>query len=507
MKRWHIAILATCALSVLLVSQKSLHAQESPQRFPELGPAGGVSTDLRAAELLRDPEETPLISPQPPVYQRPGAPAPVQDLRTPARNVSTQPGFAPRGGGFQPQGGAFQPGGASGPTQQPPRFEPSSRPPYQPQVSGVPPQYQQRPPYQPPYQPQGQPGFPPRTPQQQRPPQFVAQRQNSPVQPAGAQAKPEPQSQLFSPAQIIARVGTETILAGDIQGNVNQILAPYEGKAPKAELDRQRKLLMQQALKVAIETKLIYFDFLREIPKENVANIEESLTAAFTDSRLPVLMKRANVTSAAELDAKFRKYGTSVAKARQVFFEQVMAQQKLQREIDQDPEVTHQEMLDYYKEHLQDYEIKPKARWEHLMAAFSQFDGDRDRTYRHLAAMGNEVLGGAPLEAVAKRSSHGVNADRGGFHDWTRQGSLASQKIDTALFSLPLNQLSRPIVDDRGYHIVRVVERNPAGYVSFLEAQVGIKEKIQKAKMDKQREAYLTKVRSNVDVWTIFDDQ
>jgi len=321
------------------------------------------------------------------------------------------------------------------------------------------------------------------------------------------QRPPERQVKLFSPAQIIARVGTETVLAGDLLGNINQILEPYEGKAPPAELEKQRQLLLRKALEAAIETKLIYYDFVREIPKENIDNVMQSLNKAFTDTRLPQLMERAKVTSAAELDAKFRKYGSSVAKARQVFFEQVIAQQKLQREIDKDPEVTHLEMLEYYRAHLDDYKIKSKVRWEHLMASFSEFNGDRDRTYRHLANMGNEVLGGAPLEAVAKRSSHGVNADRGGFHDWTSKGSLASTKIDVAIFALPPNELSRPIEDDRGYHIVRVVERTPDSRVTFLEAQVGIKEKIQKEKIQAQREAYLSKVRSNVDVWTIFDNQ
>jgi len=495
-KRWHIAITAACAFAALAAIGTPLHAQRDPVRFPALGPAGGISTDLRAAEMLRDDPA--------PEDRQPQRTAAVP-VRTAPAQTRAQPVSQPRGGGFQPQGGSFQPaGGGFQPATQP--FNPSPGQPYQPQPRPQPrmqPPVQRPPAYQQPQQPAYQAGYQPAG---QRP-QYVATRQTQPVQQATAQAAPTRQRQLFSPAQIIARVGTETILAGDILGNVNQILEPYEGKAPEDELEKQRQLLMRQALKVAIETKLIYFDFLREIPAENVENVKQSLSAAFTDTRLPQLMKRAEVESPAQLDAKFRKYGTSVAKARQVFFEQVMAQQKLQREIDQDPEVTHQEMLDYYKAHQDEYKIKSKARWEHLMASYAKFDGNRDRAYKHLAAMGNEVLGGAPLEAVAKRTSHGVNADRGGFHDWTTRGSLASEKIDAAIFSLPLDQLSQPIEDDRGYHIVRVVERNPGGYVSFLEAQVGIKEKIQKAKMDKQREAYLTKVRSNVDVWTIFDNE
>ena len=73
--------------------------------------------------------------------------------------------------------------------------------------------------------------------------------------------------------------------------------------------------------------------------------------------------------------------------------------------------------------------------------------------------MGNAVLRGASFAVVARRESNGPRAEDGGRYDWTNQGSLASEKLDHAIFSLPVDVMSDIIEDQFGFHIVRVVER------------------------------------------------
>jgi parvulin-like peptidyl-prolyl isomerase len=123
-----------------------------------------------------------------------------------------------------------------------------------------------------------------------------------------------------------------------------------------------------------------------------------------------------------------------------------------------------------------------------------------------LAAMGNEVLGGRPFADVAQSRSEGPTAAQGGGFDWTNQGSLASKKLDEAIFALPTGELSAIIEDGETLHIVRVVERKAAGRIPFLEAQVGIRDELV---LDKRRQAsndYLAKLRARTPVWTVFDD-
>lgn len=332
--------------------------------------------------------------------------------------------------------------------------------------------------------------------------------QNGPRRPGPPPQPKLPERKFFEPAQIIARVGDQPIFYGEMLGTVNQILAPHKDKASKWELEQAREKLVKQMLKATIENKLRYLDFLRSFPEpDQIPEIMNRVDQQFYEKHLPTLIEKAKVNDAAELDAMMRKLGTSLELSRLRFREQVLAQQGMQQKIDTDPEVTHAEMLDYYHEHAEDYAIPAKARWEQLMVRFDKFPSKQEAR-QALSAMGNRVyLGGAPLYAVAKENSQGFNADEGGYHDWTNKGSLAAEEIDRAIFSMPVGRLSRVIESKIGLHIVRVIERREASQIPFTEAQVEIKKKLREEKVKKAGEQYIAKLRAEIDVWTIFDDE
>ncbi len=353
-------------------------------------------------------------------------------------------------------------------------------------------------------------------------PPAVQPTDRSPAQPpteVASTTAPEstvPDKQFFELGKIIAWVGDQPIQNGDIMPMIEQMVAPaLEKMSPEERLnqqeliDEQKQRLLQQMLTNSIETKLLYLDFLRSLPedkrKEILPTITKRAEEQFYEKQLPDVLRRAELNSAIEWDAQLRKYGSSLAAQRQMFVERILGQSMLGQTIDYQPEVTHQEMLDYYRENAEDYEIAARARWEKLTVRFERFPS-RAEAWAALAEMGNEVLRGAPLEAVARRSSQDVDASQGGYHDWTTYGSLASEELNQAIFSLPVGKLSERVEDRRGFHIIRVIEREEAGKVPFLEAQVEIKEAIRKEKIRQQINAYVTKLRDEIPVWTIFDD-
>ena len=120
--------------------------------------------------------------------------------------------------------------------------------------------------------------------------------------------------------------------------------------------------------------------------------------------------------------------------------------------------------------------------------------------------MGNEVLAGAPLAAVARAQSDGRTAAAGGLRDWTAKGSLAAEELDRALFVLPIGQLSPILESNTGYHIIRVIDRQDATRTPFPDAQDEIRKKIQQERSDQKAQEYLAKVQRLYPPWTIFDD-
>jgi hypothetical protein len=321
--------------------------------------------------------------------------------------------------------------------------------------------------------------------------------------PAAAPAVP---GRVFAPAETIAIVGDQHILAGDLLGEINQMLAPYIGKAPEDELEAQRQILMKQLLPSVVENKILYLEFLRHIPPQRLPEVRKKLDEEFDAEKLERALERAKVNSPQELDAILRRFGSSLEKQRRSHMEQKLGRAMLGKEIDYNPEVTHEEMLAYYRAHAAEFDVVGQARWEQLTVRFENHPS-KQAAWEKIAGMGNEVLRGAPLSAVAKRHSESPTAAEGGQYDWVTRGSLASTQLDAAIFTLPTGKLSPIIEDNRGFHIVRVLERTEDSRVDFVQAQEQIKEKLRKEKIQAQVMAYVENLKAKTRVWTVFDDE
>ncbi len=304
--------------------------------------------------------------------------------------------------------------------------------------------------------------------------------------------------------QILARVGGDVILLGDVLPYANQVIKENAEQIPPQYQDRIRWQLIRQRVDQLVPNKLILADAKRTIPPEGLENIQTQLNEAFEKHEIPSMMKKLKVTTRAELVDKLREMSSSLAQQRRDFTERTMAGQWIRQKIDVDEEITHVEMLEYYRDHLKDFEFPSKARWEQVSVAYGA-KRNRNEAYRELCRLGNLVQDGSVLADVAKEFSDGSTAGTGGSHDWTTKGSLVYEELDKAIFTLPVGYLS-PIIEDRNaFHVIRVLERREAGRTSFLEAQVEIRKQLREGRHNAEVAKFLEKIRSSYSVWTIFD--
>jgi parvulin-like peptidyl-prolyl isomerase len=296
------------------------------------------------------------------------------------------------------------------------------------------------------------------------------------------------------------------MLVQQIDVGVKQLMAHMNDPDPASFMDAPSRNVLNQLVRMQVETKLIYQDFRRTVPAENLPNIEQALTRSFEQTELKSLMKREGVEARPDLEYKLRAKGSSLDREKRIFMERAISQQWIHQQIKLDEEITHEQMLAWYQAHLADYEKPARATWDELMVSFSKFRSD-DEARDAIALLGNQVLAGAPLAEVAKARSDGPTAAHGGRRDWTTKGSLASEELDQTLFNAPIGQLSPIIRGKTGYHIIRVVERQEVTRTPFLETQKEIREKIRQDRTKKQYTEYVTRIQKQFPIWTIFDSE
>lgn len=313
--------------------------------------------------------------------------------------------------------------------------------------------------------------------------------------------------------QVIARIDGQVVLACELLWRVNIKLEENRDKIPPDQYEAVRDQLMQMTLTGMIDQKLLYGEFRRNVPPENMPRIEENLQPYFVEKEVPVLMKELDAKSQRELEQKLSQLGSSLADTRQNFTERVIASEWIRSKIKVSEEVSPQEMVEYYRDHRAEFEYPTKARWEELMVRKSGIPAQAQEAYSRLAQMGNEVwprvAAGPPATTplfgdVAKAKSEGVNAAKGGIHDWTTKGSLKAKIVDEAIFALPVGQMS-PILDSgTGFHIVRVLERTEAGCRPFSEVQNDIRDKLKDERMGIAQRKYIADLRKNTKIWTVY---
>ncbi len=316
--------------------------------------------------------------------------------------------------------------------------------------------------------------------------------------------------------KLVAIVGNERVLAGDMAAVIEPIIVQNRAQLrSKKQENEARLILVRQLLPEYISMKALQQQFFRDIagnvpPKELQKKKDEIMSKAskaFYDKYVPIeLYRKYKVDDLAELEGKLQENGLGINIMKNHFLMQVLAMQCEDKYVADSFEIPPGDILDYYEKNIDKWRIPARVKWRELVTRFDKHPS-KDAARNAINNLGNEVfLTGKPFEAVARDSSEGHNAKEGGTYDWTTAGSLKSEVIEQALFNLPLRRLSEVIEDDMGYHIVEVLEREPARIQDMAEIQTEIRKKLSNEIRAEKLKEFRNKILIRTPIWTTWPD-
>lgn len=317
------------------------------------------------------------------------------------------------------------------------------------------------------------------------------------------------------PATVMAVVGQTPILWGDIQPKVDsriaQVLEQQQVEFTAEQLAPARKNLARGALSQAIQTKMMSESFLLEQVGTQAAEKRREVSEmmhsrarqVFFDNELKGMKEKYGTEDLNELDAKLREAGSSLRARQREFADMMLGHMYMKSKIEKDPNVTLAEINAAYAKDIDSYRHNAKARWEQLSVLFVNHPS-REKARELITAMAVDIYYNEGWKEKAKTKSEEPFAADGGQHDWTAQGSLASKPIDEQVFSIPLNKMSEIIEDDQGLHVIRVLERKPAGILPLADLQDDIRKKLKRQKIAESQAKMIEDMRKKVPVWSIY---
>jgi len=304
---------------------------------------------------------------------------------------------------------------------------------------------------------------------------------------------------------VVAKVNGAPIFASEVLEQFAGRLAQAAEKIPARELNRAKLDIIRRGLDSHVERKLLAEALKSTLEAEQVEMLDGHIDALF-EQEMENMKERFGVRSRHELEIKAGEQGTSLVQLRDAFALQLMAREFLRNKAGAPPHVGRQEMLDYYREHADEYEFPAQVRWQQVLINFRR-QGGKTQALERLELAVAELRSGADFSDVAGRYSDGPRAEQGGMWDWTQAGSLTDTEVEDTLFRLPPGTISSVMEGKNDFRLVKVLQVREQGRTPFEEVQNDIKKLIVEDIQQQTIKNVLADMKERAIVITIFDEQ
>ncbi len=177
------------------------------------------------------------------------------------------------------------------------------------------------------------------------------------------------------------------------------------------------------------------------------------------------------------------------------------------KEIGEKIQITDEEIKDYYEQHKDEYYATPEERQVRRLLIKIEADSTQKDYEKNLRKGEEEAK--KKIEALYQRAKAGEDfadlvrqyseesgrRDRSGNMGYLERGKL-SPPLDSVAFSLKVEEISPPVKDEKGYHLISVLDIKPKEYREFSERVAGgIRRFLEDQKTKEKSREYLEQLK------------
>ena len=305
---------------------------------------------------------------------------------------------------------------------------------------------------------------------------------------------------------VVAEINGRPLFVDDLVGSVR--LTIESDKSLSDDLRQQiLKKEIRSRLKQRINEEIVLQALEAKIPEEQRDAIQEHLETGF-QQYLEGLKSDQNLQSDKQLNEKLAQHGMSIGLLRESFFRIQMVNgfvQSLAENHVMGPS-DRRELLEYYREHIDEFTPEERVRWQEIRVDFAAHGGRTQAEERMTEVVQEIQAGTSDFGELASQYSDSLSAENSGNMGWLRRGALTDKGLEEALFELPSDGMTKVLVRDRHFIVCRVARHEYARTRSFDEVQSEITQAILQQREQAARNKVIEELRESATVRTIFDD-
>ncbi len=295
---------------------------------------------------------------------------------------------------------------------------------------------------------------------------------------------------------VVVRVNDQIISRSDIERAEQQFEQDaVQNHVSPAEADKAQKNLLRD---------MIDKQLLISRAKELGLNADADVIRQLDDIR-----KQNHLETMDDLEKAAKQQGVSFEDFKAQIRNQILTQQVVREEVGRRLQMSQADELAYYNEHKADFEQPEQVDLSEILVPLSETatPAEISAAEARANALKTQVMSGASFADLAKKSSSGDSAAKGGELGAFKRGALA-KVLEDATFSLPVGGSTQPIRTRQGFVILKVNAHDQAGPAPIEQVEQQIQEQLYMQAMQPALRAYLTKLRedSYIDIQPGFVD-
>lgn len=169
--------------------------------------------------------------------------------------------------------------------------------------------------------------------------------------------------------------------------------------------------------------------------------------------------------------------------------EQILVQTLIQKEILDKVQVSEEEVEEYYKENQDKFTEKEQVHLYNILV----------ETEEKAQEILEELKAGKDFSEVAKENSIGPSAAQGGDLGYLSKGTIIPE-IEEVIFVLEVEELSKVVKTDFGFHILKITDKKPETIKTLEEVKEDILRTLLSTKQNKAFKNLLEDLKSKAEI-------
>ena len=292
-----------------------------------------------------------------------------------------------------------------------------------------------------------------------------------------------------APGDMIAVVNGSIISKGEFDR-----VRDYELRRA-AQSGQQIPEAQMQKIENSILDSLIVGELLYQESKKKGIQVKPETV----NEQLAVIKKR--FPSEAEFSKALEKNNMTVSKIRADISRDMAIQQLIDQEVDQKVKTTDEESKTFYDTNPQFFQQPERVKASHILIKVDEGASEEKKAEarKKIKDIQQKVQKGEDFAALAKTYSEGPSAPKGGDLDYFGRGQMVKPFEDVA-FSLKPNETSDIVETKFGYHLIKVVDKQPAKKMTYAEVKDRINKRLKDQKLKTERQLYFDKLKKDAKI-------